>query len=101
MATGGTQGMGRRVGEIDCGARIHDRENNITLGNKPLERANIRQSGLAREHTTALAAALQRSANTQAPRFELNRYRLAHISRAHHADALDLHLRVPCLRVEA
>ena len=56
-----------------------------------------RESPLARERTTALAAALQRSANNQSPCFELNRHRLAHISRAHHADALDLHLR-PALR---
>jgi hypothetical protein len=37
------------AGEINRGARIHDRENGIALGNEPLERADIRQSGLARE----------------------------------------------------
>jgi hypothetical protein len=34
---------------------------------------------------------LQRGVNIKAPRFDLHRYRLPHISGAHQADILDLH----------
>src|SRR5262245_22288588 len=98
VAAGGAQGIRCCASEIDCGARIHDRENDIALGNESLDRTDIRQSGLARQRTATLAAALQRRVDMPALRLELNRYRLAHVTGAHHADTLDLHLLVPRLR---
>jgi hypothetical protein len=42
MATRGAQCIRRYAGEIDSRARIHDREHDIALGDKPRNRTNIR-----------------------------------------------------------
>jgi hypothetical protein len=62
--------------------RIQDRKHDIAFGNESRNRTDIDQSRLARERTGALAAVLQRGINIQALRFDLYRYRLAHISGA-------------------
>src|SRR5262249_61576629 len=71
---------------------------NIAFGNEPRNRTKIRQSRLVRERTGALAALLQRSVNLQTLRLELNGYCLAHVTRAHQADLLDLHFSPTRLR---
>jgi hypothetical protein len=91
MATRGAQRIRRYASETNCCARIHDREHDIALINEPRNRANICYSRVARERARALAAALQPSVNIQALRFQLKRYRLTHVTRAHYADTLDLH----------
>src|SRR3974390_3448038 len=69
----GADGLRDFTREIDRSAWIHDRKYDIAFGNESCKRADIDQSRLARQPTSAFATVFKRSVNIQALGFDLNR----------------------------